>query len=257
LAWFNLGYEVTETCTSILAEKDNGQIILGRNHDFGAGMGFTAALKNLACQVDFQKGGATQFSTVGYAGFVGSLSGFKSKGYSITINTRFYPDGITELFYQVIAAILEKNASLVSFLPRQVLQKDDTYAQALYDLENTELIADVYYTIAGVNSGEGTVVSRNRTVSADNWVLDSPSRWFVVQSNYDHWTPMPWYDDRVDPANDVLNNFGQKGFTLDKMMQVISTKPVLNIQTVHSILACPATGEFSSWLRYCQYPCVQ
>jgi len=204
-----------------------------------------------------KKAGKTQFSTVGYAGFVGSLSGFKSNAFSITINTRFYPDGITEFFYQIIAAILEKNASLVSFLPRQVLENDATYDEALYDLENTELIADVYYTIAGCKSGEGTVISRNRTVSADNWVLQSPSRWFEVQSNYDHWTPMPWYDDRVDPANTVLSGIGQNRITLGTMMQVISTKPVLNIQTVHSILACPATGEFTSWLRYCQYPCVQ
>jgi len=144
---------------------------------------------------------------------------------------------------------LERNASLVSFLPRQILQNNDNYRQALSGLENTELIADVYYTIAGTKSGEGTVISRNRTVSADNWVLQSPTRWFEVQSNYDHWTQIPWFDDRVDPANEVLSNFGQKGIDLDKMMQVLSTKPVLNIQTVHSILACPATGEFSAWLR--------
>jgi len=115
----------------------------------------------------------------------------------------------------------------------------------------------VYYIIAGTKSGEGVVISRNRTDSADNWQLNSPSRWFEVQSNYDHWTPMPWYDDRVDPANNVITSFGQQGIDLNKMMQVLTTKPVLNIETVHSILACPATGEFSALIRYCPYPCVE
>jgi len=152
---------------------------------------------------------------------------------------------------------LKKNASLVSFLPRQILQNDDTFDEAYGDLTSTNLIADVYYIIAGTKSGEGVVISRNRTDSADNWQLNSPSRWFEVQSNYDHWTPMPWYDDRVDPANNVITSFGQQGIDLNKMMQVLTTKPVLNIETVHSILACPATGEFSALIRYCPYPCVE
>lgn len=77
--------------------------------------------------------------------------GFKNKAFSVTIDTRFYPDGIGELFYEVIAAITEKNASLVSFLTRSVLENENDYPSALQYLSNTELIADVYYILAGLS----------------------------------------------------------------------------------------------------------
>ena len=80
--------------------------------------------------------------------------------------------GVTQLFYEVIAALTEKNASLVSFLSREVLMKyvqergniggretriniflslfsEDDFESAIANLSNDTLIADVYYIIAG------------------------------------------------------------------------------------------------------------
>jgi len=254
---FNLGYEVTDACTSILAQTPDGKILHGRNLDFWDGMGFTDALKDLAVDIDWQKGGKTIFTTSSIAGFVGVLSGIKRGAFSVTINTRFYPEGIQELFYEVIVAITEDGAELVSLLTRDVLMNDKDYTTALNHLSNGPLVADVYYTLAGANPGEGAIISRNRTVAADVWVLDSPSRWFEVITNYDHWSQPPWFDDRVDPANNVLKSIGQSAISLDKLFTVLSTKPVLNLQTTYSILSCPATGEYRSYLRYCPYPCVE
>ena len=44
---FNLGYEATSDCTSIVAQAADGTILHARNMDFGAGMGFTDILRNL------------------------------------------------------------------------------------------------------------------------------------------------------------------------------------------------------------------
>ena len=66
-----------------------------------------------------------------------------------------YPDGIWELFYEVIAAIEEKNASLTSFLMRNVFINENDFASAVEELTNGELIADVYYNVVGINPGEG------------------------------------------------------------------------------------------------------
>jgi len=188
--------------------------------------------------------------------FVGILSGMRPGGFSITIDTRFYPEGMYEILMEVVAAITEKNASLVSFLSRDVLQYQNNFDSALYNLANTELIADVYYIIAGVKAGQGVVISRNRENASDIWRLDSQhGRWFEVETNYDHWEQPPWYDDRVDPANNGMNAIGQQAVTLDKMFDVISTKPVLNLMTTYSILACPADGTYKSWARNCPYPC--
>jgi len=108
LSLFNLGYEVTDSCTSIVAQTKDGTILHARNMDFWAGMGFTETLKDMAIQIDFQTGGKTVFTSTSFAGYVGVLSGIKKGGFSATIDTRFYPGGITELFYEIIAALEEK-----------------------------------------------------------------------------------------------------------------------------------------------------
>eukprot|EP01124_Arcella_intermedia_P006616 TRINITY_DN1392_c0_g1_i1.p1 TRINITY_DN1392_c0_g1~~TRINITY_DN1392_c0_g1_i1.p1 ORF type:complete len:475 (-),score=69.11 TRINITY_DN1392_c0_g1_i1:20-1444(-) len=257
LALFNLGYEVSDACTSIVAQTPDGKILHARNLDFWAGMGFTETLKEMTVQIDFQKGGKTLFTSTSFVGMVGLLSGFKPHAFSATVDTRFYPGGIGELFYEIIAAIEERNASLVSFLLRDVFTNEQDFQGALENLSNDELIADVYYILAGVSAGQGAVISRNRTGADDVWLLDSPSRWFEVETNYDHWKEAPWFDDRIDPANAVMNSFGQQAISLDNMWKTLSTKPVFNLQTTYSILSCPATGEYSSFTRYCPYPCVE
>jgi hypothetical protein len=257
LSLFNLGYEVSDACTSIVAQDPAGNILHARNLDFWAGMGFTNTLKLLAIEAHWQRGGVTQFKTTTFAGYSGALSGIKLGAFSVTINTRFYPQGISELFYEVIAAIEEKNASLVSFLARHALQNLNSFDAALENLSNDPLIADVYYTMAGISAGQGVVISRNRMNATNVWQLDAPSRWYEVQTNYDHWEPPPWFDNRLDPANDAMDEMGEQNASLEGMWTVISTKPVFNLQTTYSILSCPATGQYQSFARYCPYPCVQ
>jgi len=210
----------------------------------------------MAVEIDWQRGGKTIFTTSSFAGFIGALSGIKPGAFSVTINTRFYPDGIGELFYEVIAALMEQGATLVSLLTREVLTSDADFNTALNDLSNRPLVADVYYTLAGAKTGEGAIISRNRTDAADVWSL-TPTRWFEVITNYDHWNQPPWFDNRVDPANDVMASIGQSAISLDNMFKVLTTKPVFNLQTTYSILSCPATGEYRTYLRYCPYPCVE
>eukprot|EP01127_Copromyxa_protea_P012829 TRINITY_DN3375_c0_g1_i1.p1 TRINITY_DN3375_c0_g1~~TRINITY_DN3375_c0_g1_i1.p1 ORF type:complete len:476 (-),score=96.67 TRINITY_DN3375_c0_g1_i1:28-1455(-) len=258
LSLLNLGYEVSDACTSIIAETPDGKILHARNLDFWAGMGFTDTLKNMTYIADYQKGGKTVFQATTFAGYVGVLSGFKDKAFSVTIDTRFLPGGVGDVFYEVIAAITETNASLVSFLTREVLENENDYPTALKYLSNTHLIADVYYILAGVSSGQGAVISRNRLNATDVWTLDkAKGRWFEVQTNYDHWKQAPWFDDRITPANNAMHAIGPNQISLDNMFKVLSTKPVFNLQTTYSILSCPADGTYKSWTRYCPYPCTE
>jgi len=254
---FNIGYEVSDACTSIVAQTPEGKILHARNLDFGDGMGFTGILRDVSFEVEFQKGGETFFHATTFPSFVGVLSGMKPNAFSITIDTRFYPEGLGELFYEVIAAIIERNASLVTFLSREVFTKQNDFSSAVQNLAKGELIADVYYIVAGVSAGEGAVISRNRLNATDVWLLDSPTRWYEVQTNYDHWTQPPWFDNRVTPAVNGMNALGQADVSLEGMFGILSTKPVLNLQTTYSILACPADSYYESFVRYCNYPCVE
>jgi len=257
LTMLNLGYEVSDACTSIVAQTTSGKIYHARNLDFWDGMGFTSSLKDLAFQATFTSGGKQVFQATTFSGFVGVLSGMKPNAFSLTIDTRFYPQGFYELFYEVIAAITERNASLVTFLSREVMMNENNFGAAIENLSFGELIADVYYIVAGVSAGQGAVISRNRQNATDVWMLDSPTRWFEVQTNYDHWEQPPWFDNRVTPANDAMEKMGQNNLTLQGMFDVLSVKPVFNLQTTYTILACPADGTLQSWTRYCDYPCVE
>jgi len=253
----NLGYELTDDCTSIVAQTVDGKILHARSLDFGEGLGMTATLKEIAFIGDFQRGGKTVFISTSFASFVGILSGMRPKAFSLTIDTRFYPEGMYEIFYEIVAAITEKNASLVSFLARDVLQYQDNYNSAKYNLATVELIADVYYIMAGVTSGQGVIITRNREDAADIWELNPPTRWFEVETNYDHWDDAPWYDNRIDPANDAMNAIGQKNINLEKMFGVLSIKPVLNLMTTYTILTCAADGTYEAYARYCSFPCPE
>jgi len=255
LALANLGYEVTDDCTSIVAQGPNGKIFHARNLDFGEGLGFTATLKQVAFISDFRQGGKTVFTGTSFAGYVGALSAMRPGAFSITIDTRFYPEGAYEIFYEIIAAIVEKNANLVAFLSRDCVQYKTSYADALKTLSSANLIADVYYIIAGTKQNEGAVISRNRENSSDIWTINYPNEWFLVQTNYDHWTEAPWYDDRIDPGVKGMKAIGMKNLTLDSMFSVLSTKPIFNLMTTYSILSCPADSIYKSYTRWCKFPC--
>eukprot|EP01087_Luapelamoeba_hula_P021033 TRINITY_DN727_c0_g1_i1.p1 TRINITY_DN727_c0_g1~~TRINITY_DN727_c0_g1_i1.p1 ORF type:complete len:488 (-),score=81.30 TRINITY_DN727_c0_g1_i1:33-1496(-) len=255
---FNLGYEVSDACTSIVAQAADGTIMHARNMDFWAGMGFTDSLKAITFIADWQKSGQTLFKTTSFAGYVGALSGMRPNGFSVTINSRFYPQGLGQLFYEIIAAIEERNATLVSFLTRDVLAREADFNSAVYQLSNDELIADVYYTVAGTKPGQGVVISRNRLNATNLWPLAPASNeWFVLQTNYDHWKKAPWFDDRVTPGFNAMYAMGKNNVTLQGLLNVLTVKPVFNIQTTYSILAIPSKGTYQSYTRWCPYPCVE
>jgi len=258
LTLFNMGYEVTDGCTSIVAQTNDNKILHVRNMDFWDGIWLTEHLKNITITANYQTGGKTVFHATTFVGFVGVLSGMRPNGFSISIDTRNYPDGIGELFYEVIAAITEKNASLVSFLSRNTLTRVKNFEDAVSSLSRGVLIADVYYIVGGVSANQGAVITRNRENASDIWRLQAPTAWFEVQTNYDHWKQPPWFDNRVDPANHAMVGLGRNNLTLDGLLkEVLSVKPVLNIQSTFSMLACAADDTYKSLVRNCAYPCVE
>ena len=68
----NLYYELDSGCTSILAQNKEGQILHGRNLDYGI-----AGLQNMTVDVSLQRKGVEAYRMVTYAGYVGSLTGMR------------------------------------------------------------------------------------------------------------------------------------------------------------------------------------
>lgn len=260
MSLINIGYEVSDACTSIVAQNSDGQVYHARNLDFWSGYWLTSELRSASFELEYQKGGKTLFTTSTFPGFTGALSGIKKGTMSVTIDTRFYPGGPKDFFLEIVRAIQERDATMVTFCTRDALMltAEGDWPAAVDRLSNTELIADVYYTTAGTKPDEGAVISRNWKNATNVWRLNTKAgtgrgKTYLLETNYDHWKPAPWFDDRRGPGDAAMNKIPQSGLDLKSLMGVTSTKPVLNLQTVYTILAHPASGDYISWRRYCGY----
>jgi len=227
-------------CTSIVAQTASGQMLHARNLDYSIG-----GLKNITIQVDFQRNGTTIFSGTHFAGYVGILSGMRPGGWSVTVNERDR-DGEGSVIDNILH--LFKGGHSLGFTLRNMLETNKTFNEALQSATTVHLLAPVYLTMAGVRAGEGAVVTRDREQPDDVWRLQTPERWNLVETNYDHWKPSG--DTRLATAEKGMATMSPANVTLDGMYGVISTPPVLNRGTAYSTKMIPATGFYETWIRW-------
>jgi len=259
LTILNMIYEIVGACTSIVAQTTQGTILHARNLDFWDGIWLTSHLKNMTFTVEYHELGKLKFYATTFAGYAGVFSGMKPKAFSFSMDTRRYGSNITEYIHRLVEDIIHRNATLTTFLARDTLNGAKDFNSAVAKLSNSPLAGDVYYIVGGLTAGQGVVISRNPVNATDVWQLDADNgRWYEVETNYDHWKQPPWFDDRVVPANKAMDALGRANITLDAILQqVLSIKPVLNIQTTFSMLTSAATGEYTTYTRYCPYPCAE
>jgi acid ceramidase len=261
---YNIFYEVSSLCTSIVAQDDNGNVYHARNLDFGLFLGWdkanetwaiTELLRPLLFNAQFQSNGVTIFNATQYGGYVGVLTGFKKGGFSITVDTRYSDEYDVPLVEWLNG---KYTGSFVGFLNRQVLTSNTTYSEALAFLSNSVLIAPVYLILGGSSAGEGAVITRNITAPDNVWSLSAELQngsFFLLQTNYDHWKPAPWFDDRSGPGTLCMQQLGQDRVGFAGLFDVLSGKPNLNQLTTYTALMHVATGEFQTFLQDCPHPC--
>ena len=235
VAVLNILYDLLAGCTSIVAEDDKGHIYHGRNLDYQ----LTQILQNITLVANFQRGGKTIYTGTTYAGYVGLLTGQRPYQFTISLDQR----DAGKHWMNVATALLAKNASIVSFLIRDILENEQSYKDAYDVLTHATFIAPSYIIIAGIRSGQGAVITRDRMVTRDSWKLDPPKQWFLVETNYDHWLPAPSGDDRRDPAIQHLNKIGRSNVSLSALFSVLSTPPVLNEGITYTTLMSAATPD--------------
>jgi len=231
----NVLYDLLAGCTSIVAEDEMGHIYHARNLDYQ----LTEILQNITLIANFQKGGKTIYTGTTYAGYVGLLTGQRPYQFSISLDQR----NAGEHWMNIATALLAKNASIVSFMIRNILENEQCYEDAFSVLTHSTFLAPSYIIIAGIKSGQGAVITRDRIVTRDSWKLDPPNRWFLVETNYDHWLPAPSGDDRRDPAIRHINQIGRHNISLDTLFSVLTTPPVLNERTTYTTLMFPAAPD--------------
>ncbi|XP_036708779.1 N-acylethanolamine-hydrolyzing acid amidase isoform X2 [Balaenoptera musculus] len=210
----NLAYESTAFCTSIVAQDSKGNVYHGRNLDYS----FGNFLRNLTVDVQFIKNGQIAFTGTTFIGYVGLWTGQSPHKFTVSGDER----DKGWWWENMIAALFQRH-SPVSWLIRTTLSESENFEAAVYKLAKTPLIADVYYIVGGTSPREGVVITRNRDGPADIWPLDPLNgAWFRVETNYDHWKPVPKRDDRRTPAIKALNAMGQANLSLETLFQLHS-----------------------------------
>ena len=247
----NLFYELTayansptKVCTSIVAEALNGTIYHGRNMDYA----FTDALRNLTVVIDYQQGGKTVYTGTTFVGMVGMLSAQKPYGYTITLDERDQGGW----WMNLIEALTDGTGGVTSLLIRDTVAGDYTFEAAVNKLAYTALIAPCYFIVGGTTSGQGAVITRDRISALDLWYLNAmEGQWFLVETNYDHWTTPPPDDDRQDPAIKAMNATGRANINAPALFNVLSIPPVMNNGTTYTVTMSAAIPElFFTWVRY-------
>ncbi|KAM9792833.1 acid ceramidase [Neosynchiropus ocellatus] len=264
VALFNIFYEVFTVCTSVVAEDPKGNLIHGRNLDFGLFLGWdvknkswiiSEKLKPLVVNLDFQRNNKTVFKSTNFAGYVGMLTGIKPKAFTLTMNERFSVDGG---YIGIMEWILGKRDGMwMSFLTRSVLENATSYEEAKTRLAQTKLLAPAYFILGGNQSRQGCIITRSRELSLDVLEIDSKlGRWYVLETNYDHWKEPLFLDDRRTPAMKCMNQTTQANISVKTLYDVLSTKPVLNKLTTYTTLMQVAEGTLESYIRDCPNPCM-
>jgi len=241
-------------CTSVVAQTDDGRILHARNLDWDLPLG----MRKLLYDVELVRNGSVVAKGTGGVGFVGMFNGMVAKdaargaaGYSVTIDARGKGGSLVDNFVQ---ALLHKSKTPSQHL-RGVLEQCDGFACAVPALAASPLIDENYYIVAGTAAGEGAVISRGREKAEDVWRLDAanasdPAGWYRLQTNYDHWNPVPKADDRRHPGYAMMDSLGRGGTDLGRLKALLMSPPVFNLHTDYSALIEPATGLYNStvWL---------
>jgi acid ceramidase len=255
----NLMYELSAACTSIVAQAADGTTLHGRNLDFGFGHLFTQDLQLDALTVDFRLANETVYGGVTYAGYVGLLTGYARGRFGVSVDETM-PDDIWQVLLNVVDALLEKKAMCISFMIRDALLHNETYAQAMRTFEWTPLVADVFLIVSGPSVGDGSVVTRMRNAPRNVWHMQPNGNWadgsqYLIETNYFHWEPAPADDNRRAAADEQMQKMTQAGLSFDGLWTVLSTEPVLNRLTTYTSLMHVATGQFANYRRHCGDDC--
>ncbi|ESN94632.1 hypothetical protein HELRODRAFT_69189, partial [Helobdella robusta] len=260
---YNLFYEVFTVCTSILAEDDRGNLYHARNMDFGLFMGWdsqnstwlmTEALKDSVVNLKWKKNGQVLFKSVNYVGYIGVFTAMKPGAFSLTVNERFNIDGG---YLGILKWLLGyRQSSWLTFITRQVMETARDFHDAYYLLRDKELLAPVYFILGGNQTDQAVVITRSRLEAIDVWHLSMDnSTFYLLETNYDHWSKPPFYDDRRSVGRKCMDGLTKKNVGFLGLFDVLSSKPVLNKLTTYTTLMQVSSGRMESYIQYCQNPC--
>jgi len=216
--------------------------------------------------VDFTRGGQRLYSSVVYTGYVGLLTGVRPGRLSVTVDSRF--DNNLDQFLMAWLRNPADPAVLLSQMLRTGLEDDAVSAD--YDgylayVGGSTLVGPAYSIIGGGLKGQGAVLTLgpNMTAPVDIWRLDDAlpadapagEKFYVLETNYDHWERVPKIDDRQSASEDCMDHYvTANGVSKEAIYNVLHAMPNRNRLTTYTALMDVAEGTIEASLQYCYDP---
>jgi len=163
-------------CTAFSTPTSEGPLH-ARNLDW---LSTNSALSRLTLITEYINGPLVTFTTIGWSGIVGALSGVAENRFSITLNAALSND--------------KKETGIpIAFLIRDVLQNVSTFVEAVDILSSTTIPCDCLLLVTGLTNDECVVIERTPSRYAQRWAKDGvvtvTNDFFVLEVSPDNYIP--------------------------------------------------------------------
>ncbi len=195
-------------CTSF-SYLNHAENIHARNLDWWSERN---ALKAHSKVFHFKKANEIIYSSVGWPGFIGILSGMRASSYSITLNAVLSSEG-------------PNMAPPVTLLIRQVLEFEQDYDSAVRKLCQTPIASDCLLMIVGKEPGQACVIERTPTKFA---IRNPENNQLIVTNDYK-------ILNGANLSNDILQDTSCGRY--DKVKELLSKHPPQNEKDYFEILS--------------------
>merc|ERR1711968_427659 len=109
-----------------------------------------------------------------------------------------------------------------------------------------------------MNKDEGAVITKEQSTIDVN---DLPrahknGSYYVLETNYDNWKPVPFFDDRRSPARACMDQMGAPGLNgFEGLYNMLSAKPNTNKLTTFTTLMHVKSGKYEAYRQQCEGIC--
>lgn len=259
VALLNVFYELFTVCTSIVAEDEKGRLFHARNLDFGLFLGWdvkthtwkvTETLRPLVANLIFERKGKIVFKSVNFIGYVGILTAIKPQTFTLTMNERFQLNGGFVGMYEWLMG--DRRSQWMGLLTRSVMENATSFSEAQTMLTKTPMLAPGYYILGGNSSGQAAIITRGRNDSDTLRMQDWSKKWYLLETNYDHWQKPLFIDDRRTPGISCMDKKGRnESASIEGLFSVLSSRPMLNKLTAYVALMQVNDGSLQTYIQNC------
>lgn len=244
----------------------SGHLYHGRNLDFGLWPAFnfsdfqwelTNSLRDTLFNVNFTRNGKLWYRSTVFGGYIGMLTGLKKGAMTISVDTRF--DSNYDKYLLKYLRNPTPDQQWLSLTTRVAIEDYTTYDDAVSFISKSSFIGPCYVIIGGAKKDEGAVltVGPNSTMF-DQWDLkdalpadNKTTPFYVLETNYDHWKDVPFFDDRRLPAEECMDRTGSARMNWESLYNVLHGKPNRNRLTTYTTLMDSTSGGFVAYKQHC------